>query len=139
MRIIYIHIWKSICTYLFLLSLTMLSWTKKHLALLLAIPAVFAAPTHPTSHTNLTTALLQPIAGRDVSGFRNAAYFVNWLVVVKRPLKIPTDKDQGNLRTRLLATAAPSIGADPCSILLCQCTGHWHRVSFNYPMRFLEI
>jgi chitinase len=60
----------------------MLSWTKKHLALLLAIPAVFAAPTHPTSHTNLTTALLQPIAGRDVSGFRNAAYFVNWLVVV---------------------------------------------------------
>ncbi|OBT98426.1 Endochitinase 1 [Pseudogymnoascus verrucosus] len=58
----------------------MLSWTKKHLALLLAIPAVFAAPTHPTSHTNLTSALLQPIAGRDVSGFRNAAYFVNWAI-----------------------------------------------------------
>ncbi|KFZ10555.1 hypothetical protein V502_08064 [Pseudogymnoascus sp. VKM F-4520 (FW-2644)] len=58
----------------------MLSWTKKHLALLLAIPAVFAAPTHPTSHTNVTTALLHPIAGRGVSGFRNAAYFVNWAI-----------------------------------------------------------
>ncbi|KFX89179.1 hypothetical protein V490_07183 [Pseudogymnoascus sp. VKM F-3557] len=59
----------------------MLSWTKKHLALLLAIPAVFAAPaTHPTSHTNLTTALLHPIEGRDDSGFRNAAYFVNWAI-----------------------------------------------------------
>lgn len=64
----------------------MLSWTKKHLALLLAIPAVFAAPTHPTSHTNITTDLLEPIAGRGVSGFRNAAYFVNWLVVLNDSL-----------------------------------------------------
>ena len=59
----------------------MLFLTRKCLAILLAIPVGFAAPTHPTSHTNLTNVLERPISGRGVSGYRNAAYFTNWLVV----------------------------------------------------------
>ncbi|ELR06346.1 hypothetical protein VC83_00788 [Pseudogymnoascus destructans] len=72
----------------------MLSWTKKHLALLLAIPAVFASPTHPTSHTIVTSAPLQPIAGRNVSGFRNAAYFVNWAIYERSylPQQLPASE-----------------------------------------------
>ncbi|KFY50799.1 hypothetical protein V495_00090 [Pseudogymnoascus sp. VKM F-4514 (FW-929)] len=89
----------------------MFSWTKKHLALLLAIPAVFAAPsTHPTSHTNVTSELLHPIAGRAAPGYRNAAYY-------------------GNLRTGPLATADPSIRADSCSIFFCQYTAKRHRLT----------
>jgi hypothetical protein len=105
-----------------------------------AIPPQFNDTASIPLRINETAAIPQRInetmTSTAVSGYKNVAYFVNWVRPRTTPHRSTTNSATGYLRTQLQSPRSSRRGAYSCALRLCQrATGVWRGLSYRHLVR----